>query len=171
MRVAWGVMVWAMLTGCGSGSGSQGGSGTEGNVLVPEPVDGAARVEISTQGPTPDIVLYGAQFTLRLPPGASFPSTAGADMLPAGVLQPAPSGSSAGASYLAPASADSGPVVQINIYHATGFPLGPLATLNCSVTPGAPISAGGFTLSGFSARDANGAPLTGITPRLALQTK
>lgn len=168
MRMAWLVIIGAVLAGCGSGS--TGGSGTDGNAMLPVPVPGTARVVLSTQGPTPDTILYAVQFTLRLPLAVSLPPSDGDGLLPAGVLQAAPSGSFAGASYL-PATTDTGPVLQVNIFHPGGFTVGPLATLNCNVAVGAEASASGFTVDGFSARDANGAPLPGITPHLALLTQ
>jgi len=168
MRMAWLVVVAALLAGCGSGS--KDGSGTEGNAMVPVSSPGTARVVLSTQGPTADTILYAVQLTLRLPLGVSVPASGDDGLLPAGVLQPSPSGSYAGASYL-PATADAGPLVQVNLSHPGGFTVGPLATLDCIVAPGAETGASGFLLGGFSARDPNGAVLPGITAHLTLVTQ
>lgn len=168
MRVAWLIILCAFIAGCGSGS--NGTTATEGNVMLPQPAPGAASVQITTQGPTADTVLYAAQFTLRFPPGVSLPATTGGELLPPEVLRPAPSGSFAGASYIPPA-AGLGPAIQVNVSHPGGFTVGPLATVNCTVTPGVELSAGDITIQGFSARDSNGAPIPGIATRLTLQTQ
>lgn len=171
MRMTWLAVLSLLLAACGSGSGSKGGSGTGGNVLVPEPAAGTARLLIGTQGPTADTVLYAAQFTLHLPSGVSVPGNTADNMVQDGALQPAVSGSYSGARLLAPASADSGPVLLVNISHPGGFTVGPLATLFCNVAAGVVPTASGFSLSGFSARDANGVNIPAITPQLALQTQ
>lgn len=168
MRAACLIAACAFLAGCGSGSG--GGSGTAGNALTPQPVSGAARVVISTQGPSADTVLYGAQFALRFPPAASLPAATENGMLPEGVLQPAPLGSYGGASYLGSTSG-SGPTIRVNIYHPTGFTVGSLATVNCTIAPGISVTAADLTLQDFSARDANGAPIPGVRAVVALQTQ
>lgn len=168
MRIAWLVILSSLIAGCGSGS--HGSTATEGNVMLPQPAQGVARVQITTQGPTPDTVLYGAQFTLSFPPGVILPPPANGGLLPAEVLQPAPSGSYAGASYIETA-AGLGPAMLVNISHPGGFTVGPLATVNCTVPPEVGLSAGDITVLGFSARDSNGAPIPGITTRLTLQTQ
>ena len=171
MRVLWLVILCLLLAGCGGGSGSNGSSGDNGNMLVPEPATGTARLVISAQGPAADTVLYAAQFTLRLPAGVSLPANAGDNLVPDGVLLPAVSGSYAGAGFLEPASAGSGPLLLVNITRPGGLTVGPLATLTCSVATGVVPTAAGFTLSAFSARDANGAAIAAITPHLTLETK
>lgn len=168
MRVLCFLLLCSLITGCGS-SGSTGGSGTEGNVLVPQPIPAPAQVVISTSGPAPDTVLYGAQFTLALPKALTVPDVAG-NLLPAGVLQPAPSGSFAGAAFVG-ALPDAGQVLLVNISHPGGFTVGPLVTLNCTLAPGTGVASSEIALSGFSARDSNGAPIAGIVPHLALKTQ
>ena len=168
MRAAWLVILCAFMAGCGSGS--NGTTATEGNVMLPQPVPGAARVQITTQGPTADAVLYAAQFPLRFPSGVSLPAASGGELLPPEVLQPAPSGSLAGASYIPPAPGQ-GQAMRVNISHPGGFTVGPLATVNCTVAPGIELSDGDIAIQEFSARDSNGTPIPGITARLTLQTQ
>ena len=171
MRMLWLVMLCLLLGACGGGSGSNSAPGDDGSVLTPEPVTGTARLGIGTQGPAADSVLYAAQFTLRLPAGVSLPTTSGSNLLPDGLLVPAASGSYAGASFLQAASATSGPQLLVNVAHPGGITVGPLATLTCQVAAGAPPTANAFILESFSARDANGAVIPGITARLTLQTQ
>lgn len=168
MRVFFLLLLCSVITGCGS-SGSTGGSGTEGNVLVPQPTPAPAQIVISTSGPAPDTVLYGAQFTLALPKALTVPDAAG-NLLPAGVLQPAPRGSFAGAAFVGTGS-EPGQVLLVNISHPGGFTVGPLATLNCTLAPGAEMASSEIVLSGFSARDSDGAPIAGVAPHLALKTQ
>jgi hypothetical protein len=168
MRVSVLLLLCALIAGCGS-SGSTAGNGTEGNILVPQPTPAPVQVVISTSGPAPDTVLYAAQFTLALPKALTVPGTAGG-LLPAGVLQPALGGSFAGAG-LVNTGAEPGQVLLVNISHPGGFTVGPLATLNCTLAPGAGVASSEIVLSGFSARDSNGAPIAGIVPHLALKTQ
>lgn len=168
MRVIFLLLLCSLIAGCGS-SGSTGESGTQGNVLVPQPTPAPAQVVISTSGPAPDTVLYGAVFTLALPKALTVPDAAG-NLLPAGVLQPAPSGSFTGAAFVGTVS-DAGQVLLVNISHPGGFTVGPLATLNCTLAPGTGVASSEIVLSGFSARDSNGAPIAGIVPHLALKTQ
>ncbi|HBA86835.1 MAG TPA: hypothetical protein DCZ75_02280 [Geobacter sp.] len=165
MKTVWLVLVCAFLAACGSGS--KEGSGTGGKVMTPDQVTATARLQIASQGPTADAVLYAAQFTLHLPQGVTLPTSTEGGLLPPGVLVPAPSGSYAGATYL-PATNGSAASVQVNITHPGGFTVGPLATLNCSVSPGTDVAATSFTLEAFSARDGNGIEIPEITAHLAL---
>ncbi|WP_224958252.1 hypothetical protein [Geomonas subterranea] len=169
MRVLWLVMLCLLLAACG-GSGSNG-AGDDGNVLTPEPVAGTARVTITTMGPAGGSVLNATQFTLRLPAGVSLPTSTGSNLLPDGVLVPAVSGSYTGASFLQPAGAGSGALLLVNIANPGGVTVGPLATLTCQVAAGVVPTADAFTLENFSARDANGAVIPGITARVTLQTQ
>ncbi len=168
MRVLVLLLLCALIAGCGS-SGSTGGNGTDGNVLVPQPTPAPVQVVISTSAPAPDTVLYAAQFTLVLPRVLTVPGTTG-ELLPSGVLQPELGGSFAGAG-LVEAGAQPGQVLLVNISRPGGFTVGPLATLNCTLAPGAGVASSEIVLSGFSARDSNGAPIAGIVPHLALKTQ
>lgn len=168
MRLLWLVFFCALVAGCGSGSQQSAGTDSEETHL--QPVTGPARLVVTTRGATADTVLYGTQFTLRLPEGVALAANPDDHLLQAGVLQPAPAGSFAGASYLAP-TAGSGAVLQVNILHPTGFTVGPLAALYCTIPPGMTVTTNSFSLYDFSARDANGVPIPGITAHLALQTQ
>lgn len=171
MKLLWLVVLCLFLTACGGGSGASGSPGDDGNVLTPDPVSGTARVTVSTLGPSADSVFYAAQFTLRLPAGISVPTNAASAIVADGVLVPAVGGAYAGASVVAPAGAASGPLLLINITHPGGVTVGPLATITCTVAAGAAPAAGAFSIDAFSARDANGAVISGINPRLTLQTQ
>jgi len=87
-----------------------------------------------------------------------------------GWLHPAVAADLAEASYL-PATVGAGASVKVNIAAAEGFAVGDLATLTCSVTPGAALSGLGFSLDGFSARDANGVAIPGVTPRFTVRAQ
>ncbi|MBJ6749358.1 hypothetical protein [Geomonas anaerohicana] len=167
MRVLWLLLLSLFLGACG-GSGSTGSAGDDGKVHIPEPALGTARLSIGTQGPGADSVLYAAQFTLRLPAGVSLPTTDG-NLLPDGLLVPAVSGSFTGASFLQ--ISVPGQVLLVNIAHPGGLTVGPLATLTCQVDAGVALTVDAFTLENFSARDANGAVIPGITAKLTLQTQ
>lgn len=162
------LVLFLFLSGCGSGSKES--TGAEGNAMSAQPATGSATVQVSTQGPSAETVLYATQFTLRFPPGVSLAATAGEKLLPAGVLLPAIGGGYAGASYL-DSAAGTGPAIQVNISHPSGFTVGPLATVNCTVLTGLEVGADDVTLKDFSARDSNGAPIRGITATATLQTR
>jgi len=161
MRHIWLALVAVLLAGCGSG-----GSGAAGTALQP----GVVAVDLSTQAASPATVLYAAEFTLHLPAGVTLAADASSGEVAAGVLHPADGSALAGARYL-PATAAAPAQVTVNIIDPMGFAVGDLASLNCSVAPGAALSAAGFSLDGFSARDANGAVIPGITPRFTLRTQ
>lgn len=161
MRMAWLALLCIVLAGCGSGSERPG---TDGKILLPDVTTGTARLEIGTEGPTPQSVLYAAEFNLRLPDGITVPTTPDGLVAP-GVLVPALSGSYAGAAY-STATATAAGALHVEIANPDGFTVGPLAAITCVVAPGTEPAPAAFAFEGFSARDANGAPLSGITPRL-----
>jgi hypothetical protein len=162
MRGIWLALCAALLAGCGAG----GGVASTGSTAQP----GTATVGIATQGGSPTTVLYAVEFTLRLPAGVTLATTPSGAELAAGVLQAADGAALAGGSYL-PATAQAQGSLQVNIADPVGFTVGPLATINCAVTSGTSVGAAEFTLEGFSARDSNGAVISGITPRLTLKTQ
>ena len=163
MRLIWLALVAALFAGCGGG-GAGGGS------VQPGSTPGAVRVDISTQAASGATVLYAVEFTLLLPAGVTLPADASSGELTAGVLHAADSASLAGGRFL-PATTDSRASVKVNIVDPVGFAVGNLATLNCTVSPGASVNTAQFSLEGFSARDANGAVIPGITTRFTLQTQ
>jgi hypothetical protein len=162
MKGVWLALCAALLSGCGAG----GGVTSTGSTAQP----GTAIVEIATQAASPATVLYAVEFTLRLPAGVTLATAPSGAELAAGVLQAADAAALAGGRYL-PATAQAQGALQVNIADPVGFTVGPLTTINCSVAPGTSVGVAGFTLEGFSARDSNGAVLTGIGPRVTLKTQ
>jgi len=159
MRLIWLAPVAALVAGCGSGSGSAAGTNLQ---------PGTVNVALATQAASPATVLYAVEFTLHLPAGATLPADPASEEVTAGVLVPLDGSALAGARYL-PAAAGTQASVKVNIADPGGFAVGSLATITCSVAAGAAVSASGFSLDGFSARDSNGAPLPGVTPSFTLQ--
>lgn len=163
------ILMCLLLAACG-GSGSDAGSGNDGEVHIPEPSSGTVRILVTTQGPAADALLYAAQFNLRLPSGVSVPTDADGAVSD-GVLVAAIGGSYAGAAVVEPASATSGPLLAVNVANPNGVTVGPLATITCTVASGTTPTAAAFTLDAFSARNASGAAITDITSRLSFQTQ
>ena len=159
MRFVWLALIVALVAGCGSGGGGAGGS-----VLQPTQVT----VAISTEAASASTVLYAVQLTLRLPAGVAVAADPTSGEVSAGILHATDSAALAGASYQ-PATSDAQASVTLNIVDPVGFTVGALATLSCTVSPGTAVNGTGFTLAGFSAKDQNGAVMSGITPRLTLQ--
>jgi len=135
----------------------------------PAPAPTAATVTISTRGASADTVIYGVEFTLHLPTGGSVAADQSGAVL-ASALRATDSGALVGARYI-PATASSQPAVLVNILDSGGFPVGSLAALSCRVLATTAVSAADFSLDGFSARDANGAAIPGVTPFFSVQTQ
>jgi glycerol uptake facilitator-like aquaporin len=161
MRLIWLALVTALLAGCGGG----GGGGAAGNAGEP----GTVTVVLSTQAASAATVIYGVELTLHLPAGVTLPADPVSGLVSGGLLHPAVTADVAVARYL-PAAAGVQASAKVNIAQATGFAVGGLATLTCSVAPGASANGADFSLDGFSARDANGAVIPGITPHLTVRT-
>ena len=162
MRILWLALFTAFLSGCGSGGGA-------GNAVDPGP--GTATVALSTRAASAATVIYGAELVLRLPSGVTLPAEASGEVLP-GVLRPVDGQTLAGAWYV-PAKDTALAYVKVNFASPLGFLVGDLGTMTCNVSPGAAVSAAGFMLppESFSARDANGAVIAGITPHFTVTTK
>jgi len=160
MRLIWLALVTALLAGCGAGGGAAG------NAVE----TGAVTVELGTQAASAATVIYAVELTLHLPAGVTLPVDPGNGLVSVGWLHPAVAADLAEASYL-PATVGAGASVKVNIAAAEGFAVGDLATLTCSVTPGAALSGLGFSLDGFSARDANGVAIPGVTPRFTVRAQ
>jgi hypothetical protein len=161
MRLIWLALVTALLAGCGGG----GGGGAAGNAGEP----GTVTVELSTRAATAGTVIYGVELTLHLPAGVTLPADPVTGEVSAGLLHPADAAAFAGARYL-PATTGAKASVKVNIADPTGFGIGGLATLTCSVAPGVSVNVSDFSLDGFSARDANAAVIPGITPHFTVRT-
>lgn len=165
MKVAWLMVLLAFLTGCGSGGGVTGSAVDPGP--NPEPVATKAIVTIRTQAASTETVLFAVDLALNLPRGvtvAALPDTSVAS----GVLETTIG--TAGGKYT-PATATSPAQVTIQVLNPEGFTVGSLATLYCDISQGATVTSEGFTISSFAAADKNGLDMTGITPRLSIQTK
>lgn len=163
MRLFLLALVAALVAGCGSGGGeSEGAAGT-----AVEP--GFVTVELGTQAQSAATVVYAVELTLRLPAGVTLPTDPASGALSQGVLKLADDSAFAGAKYL-PATAGSQASLKLNIADTGGFAVGDLAVLSGAVAPGTEVGVSGFALQGFSARDANGEEMTGITPHLAIRT-
>ena len=160
MRLIWLALFAALLAGCGSGGGSAGGA-----TLLP----GVTLVDISTQGGDATTVLNAVQFTLRLPAGVTLPVDPESGMVSAAALHTVAADLS-GAFYQ-PATAGAQATVTLNVVSTVGFAVGDLATLSCTAAPGTSVSASGFSLDGFSAKDPNGVAIPGITARFAIRTQ
>ena len=173
MKVTLALLVTALLAaGCGSGGGSTGSTAPaapgSGSILGQQ--GGTAVVVVSTRAATPQTVVYAVEFKLVLPPGVTLPADPASGEVPAGALQVSDSAALAKARFL-PAAAGANGYVLVNILDTGGFTVGGLVTLSCSAAPGRTVDASDFSLDGFSARDANGAPLQGVTPLLAVRTQ
>ena len=155
------VLVAAALAGCGSG-----GSGAAGSAVQAA----QALVELSTESGSAGTVLYAVEFTLHLPPGVSLAADPASGEVAAAALHAADSSALAGGRFQ-PASAGAPAFVRVNIVDPGGCGVGPLATLSCSVAPGSTVTRAGCSLEGFSAKDANGAIIPGITPRFTVRTQ
>ena len=155
----------AVIAGCGSGGGN-----SVDPTPAPAPAPGAATLRLSTEGTSSAMVIYAVEMAISLPAGVTLSVDPATGEVTSGVLYPTDGGALAGAKYI-PATASSRATVRLNIADPGGFPVGSLATLSCSVLPAPPLDVSAFSVDGFSARDANGALVAGITPLLTVQTQ
>ena len=160
MRLIWLALVAALLAGCGSGGGSAGGAALQPGVVL---------VDISTRGGADTTVLNAVQCTLQLPAGVTLPVDPTSGMVSAAALHTVVTDLAAG--YYQPATSGALATVTLNVASTAGFAVGDLATLSCTVAPGTSVSASGFSLDGFSAKDSNGVVIPGITARFAVRTQ
>jgi hypothetical protein len=160
--------VMAMF-GCGGGGG---GGGT------PQPT--TATLKLLSQG-TAGTKIRGIEVTVVLPPGVTVKATS----LPAtdtGVV--VLSGATATAAFTAanagllnptviytPATATAPGTVKILIPSAADFDLGEYVTVNTNIAAGSFPAATDFALTGFTAVDLNGAPITGVTSTIVPDIK
>jgi hypothetical protein len=169
IRLAWLLVVMALLAGCGSGGSSTSGIDA-GHGLGPSSTESSATVTVGAQASAVDTVIYGVEFTITLPAGVSVTADPATGEPQTGVLRVNDSRAFSGGKYTA-ATATTPATLKVIIVDSSGFTAGDLATVSCSVAPGSAVSAAGFSLSSFSARGADGAPLSGITPRLSVLTQ
>jgi len=175
MKLIWLVLAAVILAGCGAGGGgAAGNAGGPGQASAdPGTQAGAAStaiVELGTQADSAATVIYGVELTLRLPAGVTLPADPASGEVSDGVLRPVDARAFAGARYL-PAKDGVQASVKVIITDSGGYAVGDLATLNCAVAPGVTVSGSGFSLEGFSARDAGGVEIRGITPRFTVRTQ
>lgn len=168
MRIIWFILLTALVTGCGS-SGGVTGNAVDPDSPGPVPKPTRATVSISTSAASAATIIYGVGFVLHLPAGVTVPAKADGEVLD-GILQTTGSGVFAGARYV-PATATARASVKVDIADEGGFAVGDLATLTCAIAPPSAVSATGFTLSDFVAKDADGAVMLGITPHFSVQTQ
>ena len=169
MRIVWFILLTVLITGCGSGGGVTGNAVDPVPSPGPAPAPSQATVYITTSAASAATIIYGVEFVLHLPAGATVPAKADGEVLD-GILQTADSGVSAGARYV-PATATARASVKVNIFDPGGFAVGDLATLTCTIAPPSTVSATGFTLKDFVAKDADGVVMLGITPHFSVQTQ
>jgi len=122
-------------------------------------------LELRTQAPSAQTVMYGVQLTVRLPAGVTVEADPSTGQLSAGQLQAKDAAAVASGRYT-PATATASAAVLINIADPAGMAPGELATLTCRDPSG---GAGGYVLEGFSARDQNGAEVAGVTGSVAVR--
>jgi hypothetical protein len=159
MRLAWLVLLAAVMPGCGGSGGASAGS-----ALQPEQLT----VSFATHANDPATVLYAVDLVLQLPDGVTV--AADASGAAAGVLVPADGGALAGARYY-PRAGGVPATAKVIIADPTGFAVGPLGTLTCNVAPGYAANASAFGILAFSAKDHSGAPLPEITADFTLRSR
>lgn len=151
------------LSACGGGGGGGGGT-TPAPPAQTSPT--AAVVKISTTGTLASGALIGGiDMTITLPAGVTVKSTANPPETDAGVV--AASGVAAGSmietNYTAATSGTAG-TLRILVANANGFGMGEFATVHCNIASGSTPTAGEFSLPTFTAKDLNGAALSGLAP-------
>jgi hypothetical protein len=161
MRLVLVALVSSLLAGCGAGGGGAAGGTVQ---------SGSVAVEFSTEAGNAATVLYAVQFTLQLPAGATLPADPASGEVSVGALRAADGAALVGARYLA-ATAGAPASVKVNIIDPGGFTTGVLATLTCSTAQGTVVNASAFSLAGFSAKDASGAVIPGITPHFTVKAQ
>jgi hypothetical protein len=162
MRHIWLILVAGLVAGCG---GAGGGSPAAGSAQPAQ-----LSVEIRTQGESAATVIYAVDFVLHLPAGVTLAADPTSGKLSEGVLHAADPAALVGTRYQ-PATGATPAEVTVFIGDPVGYAVGTLAAINCIVSPGTPFDTSGFTLSGFSARDANGIVLSGIAPKFTVRTQ
>jgi|GEM_PF-2037458 len=168
-KIVWLAALAATLAGCGGGGGG-GAAGTASDAPGSQLQNGptSATVTVTTRAATAATVLYAARFKLQLPAGVTVAADAATGVPASGALTAADGGALVGALYLAATDNAQG-YLEVDVVDGGGFTVGKLATVNCAVTRGTAVTADGFSLSGFSAWDANGAVMNGIGAQLEVK--
>jgi len=149
-----------LITACrgGGGGGGEGGSGSAPVVVT------KATLKLATSGAG---TIYGIDVTINLPAGVTIKS-ANPPAVDSGVVAPsgvAGSDTIASAVYTAATSTLPG-AVRIIVASANGFTTGEFAAVNGDIGAGHAPRAEDFTVASFSASDADGKVITGLTPGL-----
>jgi hypothetical protein len=170
IRIALLLMITALLAGCGSGGSGGSSTSGDGRGLGPSSTSSSANVTVGALAPAADIVIYGVEFTINLPSGASVAADPSTGETATGLIHTTDSRAFSGGKYT-PATATTPATLKLVITDSSGFTAGDLATISCSIAAGSAVTPAGFSLAGFSARGADGAPLSGVTPRLSVLTQ
>ncbi|HUI46110.1 MAG TPA: hypothetical protein VL122_09045 [Nitrospirota bacterium] len=142
----------------GTGGGSGGGGGTTTGPTV-------AILTLSTAGATSSI--YGLDFILNLPTGVTVldsyspPATDSNVIVASG---PNASGTILSGVYTQATGTATQATVHVLVANANGLGLGQFCTVNTKIAAGNNPTAADFSITAFSAVDASGNPVTGITP-------
>jgi hypothetical protein len=124
---------------------------------------GTATVTLTLSSLPTGTTANGAELTVTLPAGVtvsadSVGTVSSSSIAVSGV---APTGSSVAGRYSAATNS-----VMLSVISSNSFSTGEFMTLTCSIAPGTILNANGFTVSGFTAFDANGVAITGATGSL-----
>lgn len=143
-----------VISGCGGGGG--------GSPTAPTPQPTTAVLKISTNGTLQTgTKIGGVDVSLSLPAGVTVKSQANPPDTDSGVA--AASGAAASDSTALATYTPSASTVRILLANSSGFGTGEFVTVNCDISSGSHPTAAGFSLSVFSARDLNGATISGLT--------
>ncbi len=154
------MLVITLTFACGSGGGG-GDTGTGGSGGQVQPTTATLKLAISGTITT----IYGVDVVVNLPAGVTVKSTANPPETDNGVATVsgvAASNSTLMAVYTEAAAPHPGKV-RILIGNANGFGTGEFGTINCAIAAGHTPAAADFSVSDFTASDANGAVIAGLT--------
>lgn len=148
------ISTMTILSACGGGGGGGGGQA--------QPTVAVLKLATSGTGAT----IYGLDVTVNLPSGVTVKSTTNQPETDDGVVVAsgvAASGTIATAVYTPATDALPGKV-RILIANASGFTTGEFCTVNGDIAAGHSPKAADFSIENFSASDADGNVISGLTP-------